>query len=207
MLCDYKLIKKEDLIKSTWAGGTTTQLSIYPETAKYQERNFIWRLSTATVDEEKSEFTYLPDYNRILMILEGRLELNHNDKEIINLNAFDQNEFDGANHTLSFGKVVDFNLMMRKDQCTGKVKCINIEKNDKVQLNEVNGFYTYNNYTLAVYCFSSNISISISHDIKETLKQGDFLLVNFKEQVSNFEITLENLLAENANIIITKIFY
>jgi len=34
---------------SNWSGGTTTQLFIYPPTAEYLQRNFIFRLSTASV--------------------------------------------------------------------------------------------------------------------------------------------------------------
>jgi len=207
MLCDYKIIKKESLETSIWSGGTTTQLSIFPENAKYQDRNFVWRLSSATVEEETSEFTYLPDYNRILMILSGKLELNHNDKEIINLNAFDQNEFDGASKTKSFGKVVDFNLMMRKDKCSGKVKAVSIDKNEKTKINEIIGFYSSDNFTLVVYNYKSNMEITIEEHIKASLNQGDLLLVNFKEQISNLEMVLENLSDEDGKIIITQIFY
>lgn len=207
MLCDYKIIKKDSLVISNWSGGTTTQLSIFPENAKYQDRDFIWRLSSATVEEETSEFTKLPDYNRILMILDGKLELNHNDKEIINLNSFDQNEFDGVSNTKSIGKVVDFNLMMRKDKCSGKVKAFSINKNEKEKINEIIGFYSFDNFTLAAYNYKSNVEITIGDQIKVLLNQGDLLLVNFKEQISNLEMAFENLSDEEGKIIITQIFY
>lgn len=207
MLCDYKIIKKESLETSIWSGGTTTQLSIYPENANYQDRDFIWRLSSATVEEETSEFTHLPDYNRILIILDGKLELNHNDKEIINLSSFDQNEFDGASKTKSFGKVVDFNLMMRKEKCSGKVKSISINNNEKTNINEIIGFYNFDYFTLAVYNYKSTIDIKIGEQINALLNQGDLLLVNFKEQISNLELFLENLSDEDGKIIITQIFY
>ena len=207
MLCDYKVIKNENLKVNKWSGGTTTQLSIYPENASYQDRDFIWRLSSATVEEETSEFTHLPDYNRILMILNGKLELNHNDKEIINLNSFDQNEFDGASKTKSFGKVVDFNLMMRKEKCSGKVKAASVDRKEKVKINEIIGFYNYENFTFAVYNYKSNIEITINEEIKAQLNQGDLLLVNYKEQVSNLEISIENLSDEEGKIILTQIYY
>ncbi len=41
---------------STWSGGTTTELFIYPEVAEYSERNFDFRISTATVEVEESNF-------------------------------------------------------------------------------------------------------------------------------------------------------
>ncbi len=206
MLCDYKIIKKEDYLINEWSGGRTTQFSIYPEDSEYQDRNFIWRLSSATVETESSNFTQLPDYNRILMVLEGKLELNHNDVEMINLNAFDQNVFDGAANTKCLGKAVDFNLMMRKDKCTGKIKAFSINTNEKSKINEIIGFYN-NKFTLVVYAYKSNIEISIADDVKFSLNQGDTLLVNLKEQISNFEIDLENQSDDEAKVIIAQIFY
>lgn len=206
MLCDYKIIKKENYQTNEWAGGKTTQFSIYPEDSKYQDRNFIWRLSSATVEAESSQFTSLPDYNRILMVLEGKLELNHNDIETINLNPFDQNLFDGSAITKCLGKAVDFNLMMRKDICTGKIKAISINKRDKSSINEIIGFYN-NKFTLVIYAYKSNIDINIDDDAKYSLDQGDVLFIDLKEQVSNFKIDLENLSDDEANVIITQIFY
>ena len=54
-----------DFVTSTWSGGTTTQLAIAPEGAVYAERSFLWRVSSATVELETSDFTPLPDYNRL----------------------------------------------------------------------------------------------------------------------------------------------
>lgn len=206
MLCDYKIIKKENYQTNEWAGGKTTQFSIYPEDSKYQDRNFIWRLSSATVETESSEFTSLPDYNRILMVLEGKLELNHNDIEIINLNPFDQNLFDGSANTKCLGKAIDFNLMMRKDKCTGKIKAISINKRDKSSINEIIGFYN-NKFTFVIYAYKSNIDINIDDDAKFSLDQGDVLFIDLKEQVSNFKIDLENQSDDEAKVIITQIFY
>ena len=206
MICDYRINKKENLEINEWAGGRTTQFSIYPEESKYQDRNFIWRLSSATVEAESSVFTSLPDYNRILMVLDGKLELNHNDIEIINLNTFDQNLFDGASSTKSIGKAVDFNLMMRKDKCTGKVKALSIKSKEKIAINEIVGFYN-DSLTFAVYAYKSNMEISIVEDAKFVLKQGDILFINPKEKLSNLKLEIENQSEDEARIIITEIFY
>lgn len=206
MLCDYKVIKRESYITNEWSGGVTTQFCIYPDNAKYKNRDFIWRLSSATVETESSEFTKLPDYNRILMVLDGRMELNHNDVEIINLNTFDQNEFDGASNTISLGKAVDFNLMMRKDKCSGKLKAFSIDSHEGIKVNEILGFYN-DDFTLAIYAFKSNIEIRMDADTKILLNQGNTLLINFNEHVSNFEIELENLCDDEAKVIMAQMFY
>ena len=49
----------------------TTELSIAPENGNYQSRDFLWRLSSATVELEESTFTSLPDFDRIILTLEG----------------------------------------------------------------------------------------------------------------------------------------
>lgn len=207
MLCNYKVIKKKDLSISNWSGGTTTQLAIYPENQLYSDRNFIWRLSSATVDQDESNFTVLPQYNRILMILEGKLELNHNNKEIINLNSFDQNEFDGGNNTVAKGKVVDFNLMMRKGQSTGNVKYFEVLENDTMLTNEINGFYKHDNYTLVFYNYKGSSNINIVDDVVESLDEGDVLLVTFKEQVGSLMLKMTNTSGEKSDIIIAQIYY
>ena len=48
------------------------RVSIAPENGNYQSRDFLWRLSSATVELEESTFTSLPDFDRIILTLEGR---------------------------------------------------------------------------------------------------------------------------------------
>lgn len=61
-------IKASDLITNNWSGGTTTQLAIYPKDAEYKKRNFLFRISTATVETKESEFTKLPGVSRKLIL-------------------------------------------------------------------------------------------------------------------------------------------
>ena len=49
-----------DFVTTTWSGGKTTQLAIAPDGASYAERAFLWRISSATVELEASDFTPLP---------------------------------------------------------------------------------------------------------------------------------------------------
>ncbi len=108
-----KIIKKEHQAIAKWSGGTTRQIYIYPEGSDYASRQFDWRLSSATVDCESSTFTPLPGVHRHLMILEGKLQLIHQDHYQVELAPLEQDQFEGSWHTLSFGKVIDFNLMLK----------------------------------------------------------------------------------------------
>lgn len=53
---------KEDFIVTSWSGGETTQLAIYPEHASLSKRDFLWRISSAT-------FCYLDNsINRFILL-------------------------------------------------------------------------------------------------------------------------------------------
>ena len=74
----FQKLTDTSYVVSAWSGGTTTQLAIYPENAVYADRDFLWRVSSATVDLEDSDFTPLPDYDRLIATLEGEIVLTHN---------------------------------------------------------------------------------------------------------------------------------
>lgn len=126
----YRIITPEEYETGVWSGGTTTQLAIYPPGASYADRNFIFRLSSATVDTEQSEFTHLPDYDRWLMIFEGSARLVHDSEKEVTLNPYECDAFDGGISTVSFGRVTDYNLMLRKGG-TGSMKAIGLDENIK----------------------------------------------------------------------------
>lgn len=111
----YRVIKKEQQLESNWSGGKTYELAIFPEGAKYLDRDFLWRLSTANSDREESSFTKLPDYDRILMVLEGDVVLAHGEQRSAHLQPLEQDQFDGAVKTKCFGKLIrDYNLIYVK---------------------------------------------------------------------------------------------
>lgn len=120
-----KVLKSEDYNKSTWAGGATTQLAISPANAEYADRDFIWRVSSAVVELQSSDFTVLPDYNRLISVIEGSINLSHSGGELINLAPYDIHSFDGGADTRSEGICTDFNLMTRKGKCIGELEAIN----------------------------------------------------------------------------------
>ena len=89
-----EIIKPEEYAVSEWAGGKTTQLYIYPQGSEYAKRNFLLRISSATVECERSEFTSLPQVERIILPLSGSLHLfyeGHGEKK---LEPFEQDRFD-----------------------------------------------------------------------------------------------------------------
>ena len=112
---DYKV--------SQWSGGSTTELYLYPEDGDYKTGNFQLRISSATVETERSEFTSLLGVERYLMIFQGHLDMIHGEEEKVSLEPYEVDHFDGGVPTVSYGKVVDFNLML-KNGGKGKMKSL-----------------------------------------------------------------------------------
>ena len=119
-------ITPDQYIVSKWSGGTTTQVAITPAGAVYADRDFLWRISSASVDLDESDFTALPDYHRWISTLEGGMTLSHEGGEKIVLAPYEVHQFDGGVDTHSWGRCTDFNLMLRKGKCQGVVRSLKL---------------------------------------------------------------------------------
>ena len=118
--------RQEEFNTSLWSGGSTTELYIYPEDAVYKEGNFQCRISSATVEVEQSDFTSLPGVKRYLSIFQGHLDMVHGEEKKVSLEPFQVDCFDGGIPTVSFGQVVDFNLML-KNGADGKMETLRLK--------------------------------------------------------------------------------
>ena len=155
-----EILKEVDFNTSTWSGGTTTELFIYPKGSKYSERDFKVRISTATVELDQSDFTKLNGVNRFIAPLDNNLKLTHNGLEAVNLKPFEVHEFPGHIDTTSYSKARDFNLMLA-DGTKGKLKSFYIKEKTEVII-------------LADYGF--NLLYSFDNPFKISIDGGDFTL-------------------------------
>ena len=64
------IIRQADMSISQWAGGSTTQLAIYPPHSTVAAQDFLWRFSSATV-EQSGAFTRFPQHQRLLALRQG----------------------------------------------------------------------------------------------------------------------------------------
>ena len=115
---------------NAWANGTTTELVKYPIESDFLKRDFIFRISTATVEAEQSTFSDFSGLTRILMVLEGSMTLIHEGRYQKHLNPYDQDTFDGSWATKSIGKVRDFNLMCNA-QAVGSTRAFTMEESQQ----------------------------------------------------------------------------
>jgi len=105
------ILKSGSFQVKKWAGETTKELFIFPPEARYPDLNFDFRISTATVEIDESEFSRLPGVSRKLMVLSGATTLIHENHHSRKLTRFETDSFEGDWKTTSVGKCTDFNLM------------------------------------------------------------------------------------------------
>lgn len=149
-----------------WAGGTSTEMFIHPSNGSFTERNFLFRISTATVEVETSTFTFFEGITRHLMILKGQLELVHEGRYTKHLQPYDQDVFSGEWKTYSKGKVTDFNLML-KDGANGSLKHHRIDAGD-------NSLFTAATEYYFIYIASGTVTFNKDN----TAKAGDLLRID-----------------------------
>ncbi len=163
---------KENNRAINWSGGTTTQLFIYPENADFNSRQFDFRISTASIELETSDFTSLKGFERRLLVLSGTLALEHIEHHSKKLTPFQQDYFLGEWQTKSRGKAIDFNVIYR----------LGMETNlsaKKLVLGESIFFNTDN--ILFIYVYSGLVRIG-----NETAQTGDLLEVFSRETIEVF---------------------
>lgn len=116
---EYEVLTKKQQHQDKWSGGKTTELGIYPKSANVKNKDFIWRLSTATSKKDKAKFTDYTGYNRVLLSLEDGVKLTHEtaegEKRETELGELEQVEFSGADKTTAFGLKRDYNLIIKDD--------------------------------------------------------------------------------------------
>lgn len=139
----HRIIK--DHITTRWSGGDTTELFIYPADSQYKKGDYQFRLSTATVEIEESNFTPLPGVDRTLIVLDGKMDLIHEGYHNSVLTPLKFDCFKGDWNTKSIGKCVDFNLMC-KAGTAGEVKGYSINEGALESINlkgKMNFIYLY----------------------------------------------------------------
>jgi hypothetical protein len=204
-----RIIRKSEGKVSTWSGGTTTQLYIYPENAVYADRNFRWRLSSAKVAADESIFTPLTGISRILMIIEGKVSIEHQGHHSIVLKAFEKDSFSGDWTTRCIGKATDYNLMTDKS-CGGCMDAFSIDSGEvrEVQLNVIKSpSERFSLVTDAFYIIGSDVGVFIADNEIQHAHDGDLVMVTRQEEEYEGQIGFENYGDKKINIIRTTIYY
>jgi environmental stress-induced protein Ves len=185
--------KKTQLQTNTWQGGTTKQLCIYPEGAVYKNLDFIFRISTATIDVEQSAFTVLPSVARDLMLLTGEMVITHKGHHTKQLKKFDTDSFKGDWETTSMGKATDFNIMTRGN-AKAHVKGFTLPEKANKEL-------VLASDVIAIYVYRGEVRVE-QPTIKTILQEGDVALI-YKQSI-NEAFSLHGL--RTAEVAIAQIY-
>lgn len=188
------ILKAGDFKTTKWSGGSTSELFIYPPTANYAVGNFNFRISSATVEIGKSDFTKLPGVFRQLMVLSGSINVSHKNHHEVQLNKNDIDSFNGNWETTAVGTCVDFNLMI-KGNTKGKISSIAVsaDKTLNFQLESTCEF-------LIFYAYEGKLQVDFSSE-KRNVNQGELQVV---KQPINEMMKLQS--SENCALAVVYIF-
>ena len=201
-----ELIRKAEQSTSTWTGGTTTQLAIYPKTADYKMRDFKWRLSSAEVELQESTFTSLPGIYRHIMIIEGEMKLIHEGHHTVSLKPFMKDSFSGGWSTRSIGCARDFNLMLNQG-CKGELEAIAVNKAIYIDTAAVIPDKACKNVTQGLYCAAGSAVLLVNETEEYALYEGDLALVNYTTEEGHTGIRLESTADRETVVIRSGISY
>lgn len=193
-------LTQDQYLTTLWSGGTTTQMAIAPEGAVYADRDFLWRFSSARVELEHSDFTSLPDYNRLISVLDGGLEMKIGEGERFALAPLAVRAFDGGVAVESWGQCTDYNLMLRKGQAQGSVQSLRLESGSACTwTTAVPAPEAYPNCTIALYCVSGSFTLK-----GLTARAGEMLLCRQADDTAFFPLVSQEGAALMAAVIYTR---
>lgn len=184
---------------STWSGGKTTQVWIYPAKSTYQERNFEIRLSSATVEAEESDFTALPGYHRKLMILEGEITIIHEHHYRKNLKILESDSFSGSWKTRSLGRCVDFNVMT-SDKYVSEIEGFNLKSGERKWLHS-----SKDGLFLFVYLHFGDARLLFAEGQELALHEGDLIEIKDLEFLEKEDLPFEILANTSCRLIKVEI--
>lgn len=130
---NIRILPKKDSKASIWSGGLTYEYMIYPETANYTDRDFVFRISSATIEQEPSEFTKFKGYYRYLIMLDNRLHVEVNNQKKI-YEKYEIMEFNSDDEVTSYTKGVDFNWMVSQKTSHHQLKLTTDSQNCNAQI-------------------------------------------------------------------------
>lgn len=164
------ILKSGSFQVKKWVGGTTKELFIFPPEARYPDLNFDFRINTATVEIDESEFSRLPGVSRKLMVLSGATTLIHENHHSRKLTRFETDSFEGDWKTTSQGQCTDFNLMTT-GKTSGQVRGMEVQEGQTI-------LYNFQDETDWGFLFLHSGRVSIrTGSISEILHSGDLMVV------------------------------
>lgn len=203
-----ELVRRDQQHTSTWNGGTTTEITIYPKNAVYSRRDFVWRINSACVESVESQFTSLPGIWRLIMVLEGDMTLEHEHHHSVRLAPFQQDAFAGDWMTRSRGRARDFNIML-SGACTGQMRAVSVHEQSGLTIpgETVQTCHKGKKAVLVVYSVEGAIVANVSIDETWKINTGDALLLTTDHQGAARRVRLFNQNNVEVHVVLASIWY
>jgi uncharacterized protein len=160
------LLPKENCKPAVWSGGLTYEYLIYPKTANYADRDFAFRISSATIEQEPSVFTQFKGYHRYLVMLDNGLNIEINQEKKV-YGQYEIMEFNSNDAVTSYTKGMDFNWMVSEKISHHQLKVTNSNQNCNAQI---------------VLLFSLDTTVIQINDKPYDLKPYDLLVIENPEK-------------------------
>ncbi|URC11024.1 HutD family protein [Flavobacterium sp. B183] len=160
------LLPKENCKPAVWSGGLTYEYMIYPKTANYADRDFAFRISSATIEQEPSVFTQFKGYHRYLVMLDNGLNIEINQEKKV-YGQYEIMEFNSNDAVTSYTKGMDFNWMVSEKISHHQLKITAANQNCNAQI---------------VLLFSLDTTVIQINDKPYDLKPYDLLVIENPEK-------------------------
>jgi environmental stress-induced protein Ves len=153
-----------------WKNGQGVTLEIAIEPAGASLTQFDWRLSMARIDADGT-FSKFSNIDRLLMVLEGRLQLDIEAPDSVELAPFQYLAFPGeasvSCRLSSPDPVLDFNVMVHRQRYAARMRSLTIRRNGSIEPTAA---------VTAVLCRTAGTQVSCESQVF-TLQPDDVLLV------------------------------
>lgn len=201
--CDLKLISKDSNSPTEWYGGSSAELTTYPQNSSFANRDFLWRLGYAKINIPQSTFSKLCGVSRHLMVMSGKVELNHAGHYKKTLCELESDSFSGDYDTNTSGTCSVFNLMTRENY-KGLLTSMLIKPKTSQFFSKT---LSYNQEIVAVclYPISGRISTTINDEIYE-VSTNDLLRIDYIDANSSISLQLSCISSETCKVIISLIY-
>lgn len=128
---EFILISKQNININYWNGGETFEYFIYPEHTNYADKDFLFRISSATIQKVPSEFTRFSGFERFLVMLDNDLLIERNKKQEM-YKVLEIFKFNSNDRIESFSSGNDFNLIISEQLTNYKIQILQEEQVSKV---------------------------------------------------------------------------
>lgn len=169
-----RIISQDQFITAKWEGGETTELFIWPEGSHFQDRAFLFRISSASFTGTRSFFSDFSGYQRYILPIEGELKLSHKGLYERDLSSHEVEYFDGAwkTHSENTPDCRDFNFIYK----SGSRALLQVMKEGDAFLFEGQGILTAYSHKI--------FSLKAAGKGIQTVPRGSLYLMEAEDEVT-----------------------